>query len=640
MTSYLVEKKIRLTGNPFVDTGLAVIAYLAGCEKIDDLTLNDIKRVYGDGHELARRNCNLKSTFMLFTGNSLATHNSKELNERIYSYNKMTNSFIENIDKEGVKTCEACGNHFSLNIEKEIGRDLFPLIGSLAKDAQTLPAASRSINLCATCLLATQYLTQGVTLMRGKLVVFQCTSIPFWYHLVSNITKEFEERIATGSFDTLGKGEGASTVIGRILNVMQDMRNEDLDASTSLELWRFTNSGPSADITMHVIPNTALNFLRHTLRFSLRNEILELIRNENIRGKVINPEYSLINCITRGKDYNRLYPYKDFNGVSMKLFLLYQTHIDDISAESLSSAYKIARYIQANNTEKDFDKLAKDVDSDLDKQNMAKKFLMRMTIEGKLSFQEYSKLFLYPDRIPKTNYHIWKVLHYFMHNTAEELVEGIEAENQSEHYDDSKLKYVGELMYSRLINARGKDYFEKHILQGFARGEINTEWLRKQFVQLAPMYEGFGYNDWKYLCVSGEGRERTSEVLYSLRILLTELFYNNTQPNQPSLSSNNDIIKLPTDLNPEIQTTVKTTVSKYLATYDAEKFQKDILHQLIVNWGQSLYWFKKTLRFDDEHWQSFLTDEDGNDIKNLRRFQLQLAINNSYREIQSTLKAG
>ena len=45
MTSQKPEiiHRIELTGNPFVDTGLAIIAHLSDCSSIDDLTLADMK---------------------------------------------------------------------------------------------------------------------------------------------------------------------------------------------------------------------------------------------------------------------------------------------------------------------------------------------------------------------------------------------------------------------------------------------------------------------------------------------------------------------------------------------------------------------------------------------------------------------
>src|SRR5439155_23722221 len=97
---------------------------------------------------------------------------------------------------------------------------------------------------------------------------------------------------------------------------------------------------------------------------------------------------------------------------------------------------------------------------------------------------------------------------------------------------------------------------------------------------------------------------------------------------------------LDTDLN--IEDTIKAICQRYLAKYDVEKFKTEILHELIVNWPQSLHWFRRQLSKqdknynEDQYWQEFLQDKDGNDIKNLRRFQLQLLLNNEFRKIQST----
>lgn len=61
MTSQKTEDlyKIQLTGNPFVDTGVAVIADLSNCSSIDDLTLADMKSLHGDGESLARNSIEL-----------------------------------------------------------------------------------------------------------------------------------------------------------------------------------------------------------------------------------------------------------------------------------------------------------------------------------------------------------------------------------------------------------------------------------------------------------------------------------------------------------------------------------------------------------------------------------------------------
>ena len=43
------KMKIGLTGNPFVDTGIGVISSLAKLDEVNQLTLADLKSVYGNG---------------------------------------------------------------------------------------------------------------------------------------------------------------------------------------------------------------------------------------------------------------------------------------------------------------------------------------------------------------------------------------------------------------------------------------------------------------------------------------------------------------------------------------------------------------------------------------------------------------
>jgi len=166
---------ISLTGNPFVDTGLAVLAFRSDCEHIEELTLEKMKKVHGNGSELARRNSKLKSTTIIFTVNSLTTHPGiKPIKKRTQFYSKITTALLNSIGFEDVhERCESCGNEYTLNIDKLVretlvpldykdesrytGRDWFPLAGSMGSDAQASPAGSRSPNLCAKCLFAVQW---------------------------------------------------------------------------------------------------------------------------------------------------------------------------------------------------------------------------------------------------------------------------------------------------------------------------------------------------------------------------------------------------------------------------------------------------------------------------------------------------
>ncbi len=65
---------MELTGNPFVEGGLAVATHLAGRSNPREVTLSDLTKTLGDGTELCRANSRLKSFTMIFGTNGPLTH--------------------------------------------------------------------------------------------------------------------------------------------------------------------------------------------------------------------------------------------------------------------------------------------------------------------------------------------------------------------------------------------------------------------------------------------------------------------------------------------------------------------------------------------------------------------------------------
>jgi len=659
--------KIALTGNPFVDTGLAVIASLSKCEDIDDLTLDHMHNVHGDGELLARRNSELKSTSMIFTLNSVATNPAiKDHEKRILYYSKMITAILDSIGMEDIEeTCESCGNPRSLDVDKLIretlvplgyedakryvGRDWFPLAGSLKSDAQALPSGSRAPNICAKCLFAVHYLPLGVILINGKLAVFQSTSQGFWYDLVDNIAKTVHERVSASNVNTLGSKEGSTAAIARILDVMQDMRDEELDPVTSLFVWRFSNSGTGPDCIIEEIPNPALHFLHEAIRYVSRKEIIDLI----FRDKK-SPEYSFLNCIRKGSDYSSLYPYKKSDGVSTKLFSLYQIYIRGISNISLNTSYKIATYIKSKVEEKEFESIGKDIDRHIDKQMTVRKFIVQMIYNNFMTYNEYLELFLLPsDEFIKQNYSAWRLIKYYMHNLLESPLNidhktnDLVNKRQRQQLEITKIlrgriEYIATIIFNSFIEERGKERFGNEILDNFPRGEFGSHWLRKQFTKLAEKYEGFRYNDWKYLCVNEMGKESTYQLLFVLRLMWTEWMQHGIAPMSTTTVQfhfpDSRPLKMDTDLTLEQENMVKLIMLDYLSERGLPRFQREVLREL-RNGEKDLYWFRKQLSLlnkdfkEDGYWEDqFLKDSNGNPLKTLRVFQLHLLLANDFRE--------
>jgi CRISPR-associated protein Cst1 len=657
MTSQKAEivHKIELTGNPFVDSGLAVISHLSDCSSIDDLTLADMKSLHGDGEWLARNNIELKSSYQLFGSDCLILQNRIEREQRIMYHTKITLAILNSIGHEDIdERCDTCGNYRSLDLDKLVkasgydaerkerrrkgkgheemkrtttyhaGRDWFPLTGSMGSDAQALPCASRSLNFCAKCLFAVQYLPLAVFLVNGRLCIYQSTSKSFWYDLIGDTVRLIQERISTSIFDTVGKKEGSRAAIDRIINVMHGMHDE-LEPETSVYMWLFSNAGPGPDCSIEEIPNTALRFLFQVIKHIGRREITDLVTN--------NLEYNFLRAIERGNDYNPLYPSKGFNGVSNKLFSLYQIMIRGISVKSLTTAYKIANHISTNSTEKEFERIDNDVDTNTDKQTVVKGHIIEMIRQGGLTFDEYSELFLSSDsRIMEFNRYAWKFIKYYMHNLSEPPYDKV-AGTIKEKANLNQVTYISKVIFNSIIGARGKEWFNKNVIHG---RDINADWLRRQFTKIALTYQGFTYNDWKNLCLDEQGKEKPYVLFFTFRAKWAEWFRNDSYPLGiiPSVELVTGPV-LDTDLKPEHEQLIKSVMNDYISERGKNRFQKYVLAEIMSNSiARSLYWFRQQFakyqkKFEDEeYWENEFAD---NSIKKLRQFQLHLSLVNAFR---------
>ena len=190
------------TGNPFVDTGMyAMQAHASkefcGDRPVEALTPELLSKVLGDGKPLewlAKANRLLNSFFMLSGTNSALVNPST--NKQAYRTKRLAHldeadtgwkEYIATLRRlrdealstptspDGQPTCEACGERPASRVIERVGRDNFPLAGSLGNDAQALPAASRSPRVCALCLLAIQWLPLGAIMFKGRLACFQFT---------------------------------------------------------------------------------------------------------------------------------------------------------------------------------------------------------------------------------------------------------------------------------------------------------------------------------------------------------------------------------------------------------------------------------------------------------------------------------
>ncbi len=510
------------------------------------------------------------------------------------------------------------------NETRYTGRDWFPLAGSIGSDAQALPAGSRTPNLCAKCLFAVHYLPQGVILRDGRLAVFQSTSKEFFYNYVSLIVQDIDNRISADNFQTCGSKEGSAAVIKKTLDTMSQMKF--IDPGTSLFVWLFSNGGTGPECSIDEIPNDALQFLFEVNREPLqREEIMQLVRKNK------NPEYSFMNSIEKGADYTGLYPNKKYSGVSPELFVLYQTKIRKVTNHSLSVACKIARHIKESFADaKKFEDFKRDFKNNL---AQVKKQIAELIGTGELTFSDYLVLFAKNQESITVNGDAWKFISYYLYHTDWQNPDGSQPPHETAN--NGLLTYVSAILFEDQLARLGDERFKKEVVDKFTLGKITPSWLKRQFLKSAIRHEDFTYETWTALFRNEQGKESPYEPLFRFRLMWSEWLRTNDMPKivppytKPSPTA---VTGLPADA----EKTMAKIVQDYVDRRGLLRFKKDVIDQLITG-EKGLHWLRTKLSTfdeaysDDDYWEQFCL-ENGNSIANLRLFQLNLYVNNLYRE--------
>ena len=683
--------KIPLTGNAFVDTGLAVIAARSGFDSADQLTLGDIRGVHKDGRWLARDVHSLKSFTMIFTRNALLTQHRKNdssmIESRIKMHAAMTSELLNSIGSETENEyCESCGNAKSLNLsdtvnraldsfgvelkERFVGRDWFPLSGSLGSDAQALPSASKAASLCAKCLFAVQYLPLGVRLFGTELAVFQSTSTELWYELVRAIALEVRRRVALGKVEIVGSKEGRGGLVVQLLSTFANMQTGKKHfglGDPRLYAWRFTNS-TSPNIEIDLIPTYALRFLWDaSFRQGLSSEIESILKKERTRE-----DSTIFARIIQRSEYYGLYPGKlgterNYEGASHELFCLYQTEILGRSIKGLKAAFEIAKsgiqYFQAKaeseskrkgkTRPKELERLTRrEAFRDLRTRSTFRKIMVDMVAEGKFDLRTYLEIFPYTsDRAVSVSMSGWDLIRYYVGKIVRgspvefEPLPEILPTGTSQTFE--MVSFLAFAVFERYTRERGSDRFKHDVLQRLERGKLDARWLGSQYTLLARESDGFWYRDWSRLCYNEDLRWTFYELLFQFRLLWSEWV---NQSHSPELKNPFERLVRIEDLIgssglPEkISRTLLAVFSSYIESRGIDRAKEDILERLQsgelgVGWLRGKLVQNDPTKLTEEELNEFLQDPYGNVPISEKIFQMILFLNNLYRVMKNAQAA-
>jgi CRISPR-associated protein Cst1 len=650
--------KIELTGNPFVDTGLGVIASLSKLDDINHLNLSHIKSVYGDGTQLVEWNSKLKAFSQIFGTNNPLYHPSLGFKKGVgpsdnnkFVYKSILEGLLSEIGKSSNgRRCWSCGSPTDFDFieitsrpiekigkkppeEKYLGRDWFPLAGSLGSDAQALPAASLPPHICPKCLFAIHYLPLGLISLEGKPSVVQCTSTEYWYDFIYDIVEEVRGRVQSGKYETLGTKESKSrTMVTRLLKWFNHLQAEKKKFSKDINMyiWRFSNSGASPDCSIEEIPNPALAFLWDATSANLGMEIESLLRDEN------DPRNSLYQCILAKRDYPYLYPIGRRSGASPKFFNMYQTEICGHSSRALQVAQKLADGVVEGINDKELKRIQRPEAFKEERiKNQFRAAMIDMAEKGEFTRDDYLDLF--PMKKDNGNgisveWGGWNLIRFYLYHLNEDGI----SEGSTKKIDDlSPVVYSAGAIYNNYLHEKGSDRFKREVLGKMRLGKISASWLSNQFAKLSEMDEVFNYDTWSQLC-KYEDKIYTKELLFQMRLLWTQWMFENRSSVILSVPqydvSNNGLPECAENL-------LKAIFDDYINRKGLELFHRNIL--LRLHKGElGLYWFKKKFTaqaldelapYTEEEWEKFLMDDEGRSIKFERLLQLHLALSNLYR---------
>ncbi len=557
-----------VTGNPFVDTGQAIISCLAGKESFTEMRHSDVKRVFQTGSELADWNSRLKSFTMVFGNNGPLYQPRGKKNEflRKRKYSLLLAGLLDQIEdyNRDLGLCECCGEFRAADLnaayeqaidedrgDHVVGRDIFPLVGSLGSDAQALPSSSRMFNICPRCLFAVSYIPLGTRLLNGNLMVFEGAHQPFVQDLIKSIVDDNQRMLSVGgdSVEIIGKKQSSGETVKWLCTVFEDLqraRKSELPVNAELDIWLFSNAGtgPSCDILQ--IPDVSLRFLWEAGRYGLLTEIASLAVTEKKYFK--KSDSHLLNSIRNKTDYVGLYPFKKYNGSSINLFVYYQSCFLGISYNTLVSAQKLAKGLLPDHPKEQKKWLKSDVFDDSKMRNILKGRIIEMIESRQLSIDDYFHIFPVTSLCPlKVSFNGFNMVAYFLRHLDENIpnFECNEPMEGEEVKMNSKIMEAANLYFNDYVEDRGLKRFKKDVLDEFKNGTKNVYWIKNVMCSLSERHEGFGPDDWDSfwhdLCHNEYGNFVGQELLFQMRLALSDLYRMKIEDNMT--------------LNPEIKQT-------------------------------------------------------------------------------------
>ncbi len=266
----------RLTGDPFVDAGYAVV--------------KELKKIFPDKKIIEL--IDMVSDWFIYNWNgkidslqlnSNITHNSKRGTEKKRQKAKQDvmaffNKLLTYKNSKGLESCRTCGSNSRLF---SAGRDIYPLSGSKAF-VNFHHSHEDGLLLCSDCIIKLFFLPLAVVQMGGKIALLHLQDQKTMEYWTNKVIKSNLNQLPRGISDGILKSEFKNPK-----NALFDMAadlilNFDLE-KRHLQLYYFTNFGSKPDCEIFTLPAPVFTYLSKVLKSCKTDWYLFLKRHYHIK---------------------------------------------------------------------------------------------------------------------------------------------------------------------------------------------------------------------------------------------------------------------------------------------------------------------------------------------------------------------
>lgn len=408
---------IRITGNPFIDSGIYALNRLV-CKntKIEEMTYDDLKTGIEIISDLYLKEAWNKNMFSIFPNNILTNSAYKDKKDTLYKEEliELLNSVNDHVKDKA--TCIGCGRRDS--IKEHVKRDI-PLTGS-ASFRNYFPYAKQGADYCPLCVLLIQFMPLSLYRSGGKFILLHSDSQKVMRYWNTQTNNNYHKQISTGNYVGCFDEEYKNPVNG-IFHIIQDMvfQYYDLDwivESPSLNFYYFTNYNQGPELELYTFPNKVFHFLSlikiadvKKWNYIVKRQYVNIKKDEE-EEKYKNRKNRIYERLLQGKTIR--YYFMDRKNrkslCSWNLFRIYLKEVESMNDNRIDSIKELGDVLSEYIMEHD----KKDVLESIERVESYQKFtnILRKVMKKKVEYGDKNILFTYDDYVNNIcpDYKLWR----------------------------------------------------------------------------------------------------------------------------------------------------------------------------------------------------------------------------------------